>query len=119
MGTGEHATWNNEADAFKHAYMQWYLYWYHGKNAAIMAGNFHENETPNAPAGERNMDLWNNEIGREIAKEMKNQQIDWDIINEDTIREIVSKRIVDKMKAGELITKPDDPRKYENMKIER
>ena len=22
MGTGEHATWNNEADAFKHAYMQ-------------------------------------------------------------------------------------------------
>jgi len=22
IGTGEHATWNNEADAFKHAYMQ-------------------------------------------------------------------------------------------------
>lgn len=22
IGTGEHATWNNEADAFKHAFMQ-------------------------------------------------------------------------------------------------
>lgn len=22
IGKGEHATWNNEADAFKHAYMQ-------------------------------------------------------------------------------------------------
>ena len=25
MGTGEHATWNNEADAFKHAYMSWMM----------------------------------------------------------------------------------------------
>ena len=33
-------------------------------------GDMHEDETPKAPAYERNMDLWNNEIGREIAYKM-------------------------------------------------
>jgi len=28
IGTGEHATWNNESDAFKHAYMSWFLAWF-------------------------------------------------------------------------------------------
>jgi len=118
IGTGEHATWNNEADAFKHAYMQWDLAYNHGEKVAKALGDMHEKETPNAPLGERNMDLWNNAIGREIAQEMKKNP-DWDLLDKETAREIASKIIYEKMQNGELITNPDDKRKYENMDLER
>ena len=56
IGTGEHATWNNEADAFKHAYMSWLLsYKYGGDFISEQFGNMHENETPNAPAYENSI----------------------------------------------------------------
>ncbi len=42
IGTGAHATWNNEADAFKHTYMQAQLALWAGKHAAKFAGDFHE-----------------------------------------------------------------------------
>lgn len=120
MGTGEHATWNNEADAFKHAYMQWHLAWYYNNKFAKYWGDRHENETPNAPSGERNMDLWNNAIGREVAYEMQ-QELgnDWDLLGEEHLSEIASRKIVEKMRRGELITSPEDPRKFENMELER
>lgn len=82
IGTGKHATWNNEADAFKHTYMQWDLAYHHGEKIAKNLGDMHENETPNAPAGERNMDLWNNAIGREIAREMKKNP-NWDLLDKE------------------------------------
>lgn len=120
MGTGEHATWNNEADAFKHAYMQWKLSWERGDIIAKQLGNMHENETPDAPQGERNMDLWNNAIGREVAHEMKQKFGDnWDYLPEDIASDYASSIIVGKMKQGELITHPDDKRKLENMEYER
>ena len=118
IGTGPHATWNNEADAFKHAYMQWDLAYNHGENIAKILGDMHEKETPNTPLGERNMDLWNNAIGREIAKEMKKNP-DWDLLDKETAKEIASKIIYEKMQKGELITNPNDKRKYENMDLER
>ena len=34
-------------------------------------GDMNENETPNAPFGERNMDLWNNAIGRKVTEKIK------------------------------------------------
>ena len=111
IGTGPHSTWNNEADAFKHAYMQWYL-GYHYKNfIAYGLGIYHENETPNAPKGERNMDLWNNSIGREIAREMKKHpEISKKSAEEKS--EIASRIIYEKMRNGELITSPDDKRVF-------
>ena len=42
MGTGSHATWNNEADAFKHTYMQAQLALFAGKHIAKFAGDYHE-----------------------------------------------------------------------------
>lgn len=118
IGIGEHATWNNEADAFKHAYMQWHLSWYYGRDIAKQLGDMHEDETPNAPVGERNMDLWNNAIGREIAFEMQ-QKPDWDLLGEEKLSEIASQKIYEKMQQGELITSPNDKRKFENMELER
>ena len=118
IGTGPHATWNNEADAFKHAYMQWNLAYNYSDFVAKFLGDFHENETPNAPLGERNMDLWNNAIGREIALEMKKNP-NGDLLNMETAKELASKKIYEKMKKGELITNPNDKRKFENMYLER
>lgn len=121
IGTGEHATWNNESDAFKHAYMAWHLSWYYGDKKSKELGDMHENETPNAPWYERNMDLWNNEIGREIAYEMKNKYGDAaGIIGTEWASEIASEMIWEKMQQGELITNPfKDTRRYENMELER
>ncbi len=120
IGEGEHATWNNEADAFKHAYMQWMLDYYAGSDTAKSLGDMHEDETPYAPYGERNMDLWNNSIGREISYEMKNSG--YDSFTEDEFElasDIAAKKIVAKMVSGELITDPNDPRRFENMEKER
>lgn len=116
IGQGKHATWNNEADAFKHAYMQWILDYYFDSETAKNLGDMHENETPNAPAGERNMDLWNNAIGREISYEMKSGD---KILNLVSVKDIAARKIVEKMRAGELITSPDDPRQFENMELEQ
>ena len=118
IGNGEHATWNNEADAFKHAYMQWFLGFYFNDDIAKKLGDMHENETPNAPIGERNMDLWNNEIGREIALKMRKNRFSVLRFNDESINDIASEIIYKKMKNGELITTPSDSRKFENMEYE-
>ena len=110
-------THNNEADAFKHAYMSWLLSWYAGEEKSKQLGDMHEDETPNAPWYERNMDLWNNEIGREIAYEMRNRYGDAaGILGMEWASEIASEMIWEKMQQGELITDPfRDRRRYENM----
>jgi len=117
MGTGEHATWNNEADAFKHAYMQWYMTWNYGEAFATSAGDYHEEEVRETVPGETNMDFWNNKIGRELAKDMLKikKKKDWDMLGEEYYEEYAAKMIVEKMQQGELITHPSDPRKFENM----
>lgn len=119
MGTGEHATWNNEADAFKHAYMQWFLGFYFNDAKARELGDMHENETPYAPFGERNMDLWNNAIGREIALEMRKCHVSATRLSEENISDIASEIIYKKMRQGELITNPSDKRSFWKMKYER
>ena len=120
INTGKNPTWNNEADAFKHAFLSWYLSYYHGDDEAKRLGDMHEDETPNAPWYERNMDLWNNQIGREIAFEMKEKLgDDNDLLGEDWAKEKAKIIIWEKMKKGELITNPfTDWRKFENMELD-
>ena len=55
-----HEFWNNEADAFKHAFGSADMYFNEGNWGSIVGGIFHENETANNPLGEWNMDSWNN-----------------------------------------------------------
>ena len=114
-------THNNEADAFKHAYMSWFLSYFVNDIKSKELGDMHENETPNAPAYERNMDLWNNAIGREIAYEMMSQlDDDYDLFGEEWAIQTAKRKIFEKMQAGELITDPlTDKRKFENMELER
>ena len=114
-------THNNEADAFKHAYMSWFLSYWKDDLLAKQLGDMHENETPNAPDYERNMDLWNNAIGREIAYEMKEQLgNDYDFLGEEWAIRTAKQKIYEKMQQGELITNPfTDKREFENMELER
>ena len=112
---GNYSTWNNEADAFKHAYLSWLLSWYQGDKKSKELGDMHEDETPNAPAYERNMDLWNNAIGREIAYEMKwRMGDDYALLDDESASEFASQKIWEKMQQGELITNPfTDKKKFE------
>lgn len=65
---------DDEIDAFRHAYMQAYITAAHSKETAKFigdlyekSGDWNESQTPK----QRNMDLWNNEIGRQIGEEVK------------------------------------------------
>lgn len=44
IGTGEHATWNNEADAFKHTFMQAQLALLGNEDIAKYLGDRHEKD---------------------------------------------------------------------------
>jgi len=83
IGTGEHATWNNEADAFKHAYMQAHSRYHDGKLISKTFGNLHEwngNKYMGQSKGEENMDRWNNEVGQQIGAEVYKEFKDIKII---------------------------------------
>ena len=114
-------THNNAADAFKHVYSSWYLSYYYGQTVAKWFGDMHENETPNAPFEERNMDLWNNQIGREISIEIKSKYgKNIKYYTKDKISDLASYIIWEKMQRGDLITDPfKDKRLYKNMEKER
>ena len=77
IGTGEHDTWNNEADAFKHTFMQADFALKYGITGSKLAGDWHEldGRLHNQPENEETMDRWNNAQGREIAKEIWHQMV--------------------------------------------
>ena len=121
MGTGNEATHNNEADAFKHAFMSAYLSIVNGKSYSKSAGDWHEYiDGFYGSLGERNMDLWNNSIGREIADKIKRQLgSNYDKYSLQEKLDFVSDEIIDRMRNDELITNPNDKRQFKNMFYER
>ena len=61
------------------------------------------------------MDLWNNEVGREVAKDVINKLgKSVDTLPDGYVENMFAKEIVEKMKKGELITTPKDKRKFED-----
>ena len=119
MGKGEHATWNNEADAFKHTFMQAQLSLMFGKFVAEQLGNKHERDGNNKMGqskSEENMDLWNNQQGREIAKEIIREYGAMQFPFSQKTKDIIAQKVMEKMKNGDLITDPKDKRRYEETK---
>ena len=121
IGTGEHDTWNNESDAFKHAYMQAILQFDWGSVGSNIGGYYHELKglLNNQPNEEANMDMWNNEIGREIGRNIKKfvmgkRKSEYP---KEKIEDMIAEEIVKRMKNGELITNPKDNRSYKNKKL--
>lgn len=115
MGTGEHATWNNEADAFKHAYMQAYYGLLYGTHIAKWGGDVHEkdgNQNYGQPKSEEKMDQWNNAQGREITHEiLKEYGIAARNANSEKIKDIIAKKVIERMEDGRLILDPSGRRK--------
>ena len=110
------STWNNEADAFKHTYMQAYLSLRTTEQIAKIIGDSHEKSGSNKgqPSGEENMDKWNNQQGREIANEIiKEYGIIAKTYDDDKLGDIIAEKINQRMKEGKLITNPNDKRKFE------
>ena len=122
IGTGKEATHNNDADAFKHAFMQAYLMMANPKNFAKIIGDYHEYiEGWNYDKRENNMDLWNNAIGREVVHNIKSiLGRDYEKYSTKELLDMAANQICQKMQKGELITNPfKDKRQYKNMEKER
>ncbi|MGN0031742.1 MAG: DUF6973 domain-containing protein [Candidatus Gastranaerophilaceae bacterium] len=108
-----HELWNVEGDAFKHAFMGADMALNLGQIPSLVIGIYHENETPNNPSGEWNMDSWNNQQGREIAKEIQKEYGKvFSKLPQKQQDDIIAEKIMQKMKAGQLITNPSDNRKF-------
>ena len=118
IGSGEHSTWNNEADAFKHAFMQARTTVIYGTSISKIFADLHErngNKYYSQSKGEENMDKWNNAQGREIAKEIINEYNPTLIKmykNSGRLDDLIAKKVMERMRAGKLITHPSDKRKY-------
>lgn len=113
IGTGEHATWNNEADAFKHTFMQAQLSLLVGDNASALAGFIHElqGRFNKQDKAEEQMDLWNNAQGREIAKEIWQEHgIKSKNAFDPKIKDIIAKKVAERMQSGKLILDPSGRR---------
>ena len=98
-----HQSHNNEGDAFKHAYMSCEFALFFGQFIAKKIGDKREADNPYNTPEETRMDLHNNSVGREIAKEIKKENIFWLFNNYDNI---IADKVMQKMKLGLLITKP-------------
>ena len=90
-----HSTWNNEADAFKHAYMQAWLTYLYNTTIAKKLGGLHErngNLYMGQSAGEENMDLWNNDRSRQIGQFIKDSLKEYKhYLTERNIKDIFNK----------------------------
>lgn len=109
------STWNNEADAFKHTYMQATIDLRSNEQIAKKLGDHHENQgnDKGQPSGESNMDLWNNQQGREVAKEIYKEYGPFIKISPPwPFNDIIADKVMERMRAGKLITSPDDKRKF-------
>ena len=89
----------------------------YGSKTAKFLGDIHENIYDKLftiqPYKEKNMDLWNNNIGRKVSKEIDKQtKIFKDITSPQIRRDITVENIYNKIKRGELTTNPNDSRVY-------
>lgn len=106
--------WNDEVDAFRHAFMQALIYIHSNGKAAKFVGEAYENVAgfiQGQAKQERNMDLWNNKIGREIGKDLK-AKFKREKYTQQELEDYLAEIIVKKIKDGDLITHPSDKRKY-------
>ena len=114
------SAWNNESDAFRHAYMQAYLTLRLGEIPAKILGKYHEidgNMRNNQDRAEETMDLHNNSVGREIGNELKKEHKNEKINPDSTeIKEIIAKKVAERMQAGKLILDPSG-RRIPNKKL--
>lgn len=112
-----HEFWNVEADAFKHAFGAANMALNMGQLGSFAGGVYHEMQTPNNPPAEWNMDSWNNNQGRIILKEIQKEYgKDFYKLPKTEQDDIIAVKVMMKMHNRELITDPNDSRKYNDWK---
>lgn len=112
------ASHNNEADAFKHSYLEAELTCLVGKYIAKLLGDYHEYDgnKKGQPKLERNMDLWNNRIGRqigvEVGSEIKKRNLHPLLFQEDraVMYDLIAEKVNKALKQNKLILSPNDKR---------
>lgn len=109
--------WNNEADAFRHTYMQSILAQRHGILPTKIVSNGHEwiGKFKGQDPRESNMDLWNNQQGQQIYNEICREYPHFKSIPENLQKDIIAQKVVQRMKAGKLITDINDTRRYNKL----
>lgn len=123
IGTGKHDAWNNEADAFKHTFAAVETALRYNAGLTKLAGDYHERQgrrEMGQTQGEENMDKWNNAEGRKIAQKIAKQakslaQLKLDVWN-GKYDDLIAEEVMKKMRKGDLITHPNDNRKYKDTK---
>ena len=111
-----HETWNCEADAFKHAYGSALMTLDRDELFSTLAGWQHEKVTPNNPLNENKMDTHNNNVGRKVAKEIKNSyKENWNKLSRQQQEDIIADRVWKHMQAGDLILSPDGRRELKGV----
>lgn len=99
---------DNDVDAFRHAYVSGVFTQTYGEDTADLFGRINELDPASMYSNSRNpkaknMDLWNNGVGRKLGKKAKN-------------REELLKNVHEALRKGELITDPNDTRVYKGAK---
>lgn len=115
---------NDEADAFRHAFMQGC---YSRKNelGAKIIGDYHErdelkpkNYTWEQYNKERNMDLWNNEVGRQANRNLREKLgLKYYTMSQEEFEDLLAAEIFKQMRKGKLITDLNDKRKFNENKL--
>ena len=105
--------WNDTTDGFRHAWGSAYLALKYNdliSNAATSAYEFMEHSYQ--PQEEKEMDIWNNKIGREIAKELSKEYKDIDkTFTWQSIEDLIAVKALEKIKNNELMTSTADLKK--------
>ena len=116
-----HEFWNNEADAFKHTFGSALMEFEMGSLGSLAGGIYHEYKTDNNPKDEWNMDSWNNREGRKIAEEIKKEygEKEFRKLSQKEQEDIIAHKVMIKMKNGDLITNPNDKRRFKGFFEER
>ena len=102
--------WNDTTDGFRHAWGSAYLALKYNdliSNAATSAYEFMEHSYQ--PQEEKEMDIWNNKIGREIAKELSKEYKDIDkTFTWQSIEDLIAVKALEKIENNELMTSTAD-----------
>ena len=106
---------DNETDAFRHAFLMASLARKYGNFTANIIGNMYEYSNNNPDTAQaKEMDLWNNRVGREIglkvADELKGFENDF---SDEHIEDMIAIKVYNALKSGEMVSSVDDKRVYQ------
>ena len=112
--------WNNEADAFRHAYMQSLLNQKYGSLRTKGISYLHEQKGSwqGQDHREANMDMWNNQQGQQIYNEIRKEYPNFNKLSQQQQKDIIAAKVVQRMREGKLITGLEDPREFQEQKLQ-